>query len=153
MNCVKITVGLLMCCAASAAYSQDCRTVLGRQSADVASLRQVEEKWNDAFVHGHSDYLECLLAPDYISVSPIGTHDRGWELEHARKNQGSTAPIPETPGMIFEVHGNTGVMRLFKPASSDGKQPAQYMADIFAFQEGAWRAVYSQHTPVEAGNN
>ncbi|HEY1731455.1 MAG TPA: hypothetical protein VGG15_06890, partial [Terriglobales bacterium] len=64
-------------------------------------------------------------------------------------NQGSTAPIPDTPGILFEVHGNTGVMRLFKPASADGKQPAQYLADIFAFQDGAWRAVYSQHTPVK----
>jgi hypothetical protein len=136
-------------CVAQSALAQDCHAVLGQQSADVESLGRVEDRWNDAFMHGHVDYLECLLAPDYISVSPMGTHDRVWEIEHARKNQGSTAPIPDTPGILFEVHGNTGVMRLFKPASADGKQPAQYLADIFAFQDGAWRAVYSQHTPVK----
>ena len=146
-------IAIFLCLVAFPGFAQDCHSVLGRQAADTASLQQVEERWNDAFLHGHADYLECLLAADYLSVSPKGTHDRIWELDHARKNQRSTAPIPETPGMIFEVHGNTGVMRLFKPASPDGKQPAQYMADIFAFQEGAWRAVYSQHTLVEAENN
>lgn len=146
-------VAVVLCSAVLMARAEDCGRILGQQSANAESLRQVEAKWNDAFLHGHTDYLECLLAPDYVSVSPLGTHDRVWELEHARKNQGSTAPIPETPGMTFEVHGNTGVMRLFKPASQDGKQPAQYMADIFAFLDGGWRAVYSQHTPVQGGSN
>jgi Domain of unknown function (DUF4440) len=128
--------------------AQDCRSVLGQQSADAASLRQVEDKWDEAFLRGKTEYLECLLAPDYASISPKGTHDRAWELEHASKNKGSSEPITEVPGMTFEVHGNTGVVRLFKPASADGKQPPQYMADIFAFEDGAWRAVYSQHTTV-----
>lgn len=150
---IKTAAAALSFFVAVPGYTQDCHAVLGQQVADTASLQKVEERWNDAFLHGHTDYLECLLAPDYLSISPKGTHDRVWELEHARQNQGSTAPIPETPGMIFEVRGNTGVMRLYKPASPDGKWPAQYMADIFAFEDRAWRAVYSQHTPVEPEKN
>jgi hypothetical protein len=138
----------LFCVFALPGFAQSCGSILGPQTADAASLRKVEDRWNDAFLHGHTDYLECLLAPNFVSVSPIGTHDRAWEIDHARTNKGSSAPIPEITGMIFEIHGNTGVMRLFKPAPADGKQPAQYMADIFAFQDGAWRAVYSQHTSV-----
>jgi hypothetical protein len=144
---------LVLLCSACAvcAYGQDCRSVLGKQSPDAASLRKVEDRWDEAFMRGGTHYLECLLTPDYASVSPVGAHDRAWEIQHAANNRGSTTPIPEVPGMQFEVHGSTGVMRLFKPASADGKQPAQYMADIFAFQDGAWRAVYSQHTPVPSG--
>src|ERR1700744_1309394 len=147
---MKMTIaGLLLCWVSLTVLAQDCHAVLGKTSADVASLRQVEDLWDEAFHRGKTDYLKCLLAPDYSSVSPRGTHDRSWELEHAGANKNSTQPIPQISGMIFEVNGNAGVMRLFKPASADGKQRAQYMADIFAFQDGAWRAVYSQHTPVE----
>lgn len=148
------TALLVLCCAFTLpALAQDCRSILGPQSADAASLKKVEDRWDEAFMRGKVEYLDCLLSPDYASVSPKGTHGRNWELEHARKNQNSQAPVPQIDGMTFEVHGNTGVMRLFKPASADGKQPAQYMADIFAFQDGAWRAVYSQHTPLERNAN
>jgi hypothetical protein len=145
---MKSTLALFLCCVALPLVAQDCRSILGPQSADAASLKKVEDRWNDAFMHGKPDYLDCLLAPEYASISTQGVHDRTWELEHARANKNNPQPIPEIHGMTFEVFGNTGVMRLFKPASDDGKQPAQYMADIFAFQDGTWRAVYSQHTPV-----
>lgn len=146
---MKFFLAFLLCGFALPVFAQDCRTILGPQSADAASLKQVEDRWNDAFMHGKPDYLECLLAPEYVSISPKGAHDRTWELEHARANKSHPQPIPEIHGMTFEVFGNTGVMRLFKPASNDGKQPAQYMADIFSFQNGAWHAIYSQHTPVQ----
>ena len=142
-------VAFLFGACAISAYGQNCRSILGKQSSDAASLKKVEDKWNEAFMRGETDYLECLLAPDYVSVSPAGVYDRTWELQHAASHKGSTEPIPEVQGMQFEIHGNTGVMRLFKPSSADSKQRAQYMADIFAFQDGAWRAVYSQHTPVQ----
>ena len=147
---MKVVIAVLFCLCALPVFGQDCRRVLGEQSPDAASLKRVEDRWNEAFMRGGTEYLECLLAPQYVSVSPAGVHDRAWELEHAGKNKGSSAPIPDVPGMTFEIYGNTGVMRLFKPASADGKQAAQYMADIFAFQDGAWRAVYSQHTPVQS---
>lgn len=142
-------VVMLLFCSAIPGFAQECRTILGHQAPDIASLQRVEDKWNDAFLHGHTDYLECLLAPNYISVSPKGTHDRAWELEHARQNQGSTTPIPQAPGIMFLVHGNTGLMRISKPASPDGKHPADYLSDIFAFENGAWHAVYSQHTTIQ----
>ena len=129
--------------------AQNCRSILGQQSPTVASLKQVEDRWDEAFQHGNTEYLGCLLAPDYASVSPKGSHDREWELEHARKNQGSTTPVLSFPGMTFEVHGTTAIARLLKPASADGKQRASYAADVFAFQDGAWRALYSQHTDME----
>lgn len=130
--------------------AQNCRSILGQQAPDVASLKQVEDRWDEAFLHGNVEYLQCLLSSDYASVSPKGLHDRAWELEHAGKNKGSTTPIPNFPGLTFTVHGTTAIARLLKPASADGKQPASYAADVFAFQDGAWRALYSQHTQVES---
>jgi hypothetical protein len=145
----KIVMALLVCGFALPVLAQDCRSVLGLQTADVASLKRVEREWSDAFMHGKPEYIACLLAPDYASVSPKGVHDLSWEVEHARKNKGSSAPIPDVPGTTYQVHGSTGVVRFFHPA--DGKQPASYGSDIFSFQDGAWRALYSQHTYVESG--
>lgn len=151
---MKPVLIILLCSTfALSAFAEDCRSVLGKQSADAASLRRVEDRWDEAFMRGGTRYLECLLAPDYASISPAGVHDRAWEIQHAANNRESTAPIPQVQGMQFQVHGSTGVMRLFKPASADGKYPAQYMADIFSFHDGAWHAVYSQHTPVGEGRN
>ena len=149
---MKPVLIILLCSTfALSAFAEDCRSVLGKQSADAASLRRVEDRWDEAFMRGGTRYLECLLAPDYASISPAGVHDRAWEIQHAANNRESTAPIPQVQGMQFQVHGSTGVMRLYKPASSDGKHPAQYMADIFSFHDGVWQAVYSQHTPVNDG--
>jgi len=148
----RVVLLLLVCQTALPVLAQDCRKLLGHQSADTASLKRVEDDWDEAFLHGKSEYIQCLLLPDYISVSAKGEHDKAWEIEHARKNKGSSAPVPSFPGMIFTIHGNTAIARLFKPASADGKQPASYAADVFAFQDGAWRAVYSQHTDVRADN-
>ena len=99
-------------------------------------------------MHGKPEYIACLLAPDYASVSPKGVHGLSWEIEHARKNQGSSAPVPDVPGTTYQIYGNTGIVRFFHPA--EGKQPASYGSDIFAFQDGVWRALYSQHTYVES---
>jgi hypothetical protein len=129
--------------------ASDCTRVLGPQTADAVSLQRVEDAWNEAFMRGNADYLECLLVPDFITVTPHGTRDRVWELEHARQNQGSPTPVPHFPGMVFQIEGNTGIARLYKAASADGQHPATHLADVFTFQGGAWRAVYSQHTFVE----
>ncbi len=127
----------------------DCGKVLGAQKADAASLERVEDAWNEAFMRGNTDYLECLLVPDFVTVTPHGKRDRVWELEHARQNRGSTVPIPHFSGTVFQIVGSTGIAKLYKPASADGQHPATQLADVFTFQDGAWRAVYSQHTFVE----
>jgi len=127
----------------------DCVKVLGAQKADAASLERVEDAWNEAFIRGNTDYLECLLVPDFVTVTPHGRRDRAWELEHARQNRGSTAPIPHFSGTVFQIDGSTGIAKLYKPGSADGQHPATQLADVFTFQDGEWRAVYSQHTFVE----
>src|SRR5579863_5194023 len=68
-------------------HAADCAKILGPQTADAASLQRVEDAWNEAFNRGNTDYLECLLVPDFVTVTPHGKRDRAWELEHARQNR------------------------------------------------------------------
>jgi len=145
----RIVCTVLLCVSAMPVFAQDCRKILGPQNADAASLQRVEDAWNEAFMRGNPDYLECLLVPDFVTVTLHGTRERVWELEHARQNRGSTTAIPHFSGTVFQIEGSTGVARLYKPASADGQRPATYLADVFTFQGGTWRAVYSQHTFVE----
>jgi hypothetical protein len=129
--------------------ADDCSKVLGPQAANAASLARVEDAWNEAFMRGNIDYLECLLVPDFVTVTPHGKRDRAWELEHARQNRGSSAPILHFAGTVFQIKGTTGIAKLYKPESADGQHAATQLADVFTFQAGAWRAIYSQHTFVE----
>jgi hypothetical protein len=145
---VRIAIGLVLfgVCVLSAS-AQDCQKLLGQQSADAQSVEKTEHAWTEAFLHGGTAYLGCLLAPDYVSVSAKGVvRDRETIIGFARKNQGKTTPLPNVPEPEIQIYGNTAVVRSDSPAAPDGKYPAMYSSDIFAFQNGAWRAVYSQHT-------
>jgi hypothetical protein len=140
-------VAVLFCSLALAAFAQDCRRVLGQQSADAASIKRVERAWTEAFLHGGTDYLQCLLTQDYVSVSAKGVpHDRSAIIGFAEKNKGKDTPMPSLPDPTIQIYGNTAVVQSDSPAAPDGKYPAMYSSDIFAFQDGAWHAVYSQHT-------
>lgn len=142
-----VTLAVLFCSFALSASAQDCRRVLGQQSADAASIKRVEQAWTDAFLHGGTDYLQCLLTPDYVSVSAKGVpRDRTAIIGFAEKNKGKNTPVPSLPDPTIQIYGNTAVVRSDSPAAADGKYPAMYSSDIFAFQDGAWHAVYSQHT-------
>lgn len=142
-----VPVAVSVCLFTLAAAAQDCRHLLGHQSADAASIKQVEHAWTEAFLHGGTEYLGCLLTPDYVSVSAKGVaRDRATIIGFAEKNKGKNDPLPSPATPTIEIYGNTAVVRSDSPAAPDGKYPAMYSSDIFAFQDGAWHAVYSQHT-------
>lgn len=140
-------VAVLFCSLVGSALAEDCRQLLGQQSADAASIRKTEHLWTEAFLHGGTDYLQCLLTPDYVSVSAKGVaRDRATIIGFAEKNKGKNTPLPAPSEPTIQIYGNTAVVRSDSAAATDGKYPAMYSADIFAFQDGAWHAVYSQHT-------
>jgi hypothetical protein len=128
-------------------HAEDCRQILGRQTPDAESIKRVEQSWSEAFMHGGTDYLQCLLTSDYVSVSAKGVpRDRATIVAMAEKNKGKNTPIPSLPESNIQIYGNTAVVRSDSPAAPDRKYPAMYSSDVFAFQDGAWHAVYSQHT-------
>ena len=74
----RLSILLLAVVSALPLCAADCSKVLGPQQANAASLQRVEDDWNEAFMRGNTDYLECLLVPDYITVTPRGTRVRAW---------------------------------------------------------------------------
>jgi hypothetical protein len=142
---------VLLCAGALPAFAQDCHRILGQQRADAPSIKQVEHAWTEAYMHGGTEYLECLLAPDYVSVSGTGVpRDKATIVGNAKSNAGKTTPLPDLPEPKIQLYGDTAVVQSSVAAAPDGKYPAMYSSDVFAFHDGAWRAIYSQHTAVEA---
>lgn len=151
---MKIIIAALFCSCTLSVFAQDCGRLLGQQRADIASIKQVEHAWTEAFLKGGTEYLQCQLAPDYVSVSAKGVpRDRNTIIDAARKNAGKAAPMPELPEPTIQIYGDAAVVRSATAAAPDGKYPAMYSSDTFAFVNGTWRAVYSQHTAVAAANN
>ena len=155
----RIFCTALLCVGALPLIAQDCHKILGKQRPDAASIKQAEDRWSRAYTQGGTGYLECLLTSDYVSVSAKGVpRDKTTIVNGAQKNaqqnkgknDGKSQTMPDLPEPKIQLYGNTAVVQSSLAADPNGKYPAMYSSDVFAFQDGAWRAIYSQHTPVEA---
>lgn len=107
-----------------------------------AGLRAAEAAWGQAFMAGDADTLEALLLPDYVSVNGKGMARDRMTIEAASKAYAAShpgaKPGPLPPTSTVAVHGGVGLVR------HDG--PAQASVDVFVYDKGRWRALYSQHT-------
>ena len=134
---------------------QDFRRTEAGRGFHQASRRQ----WSQAYTQGGTEYLECLLTSDYVSVSAKGVpRDKATIVSGAQKNaqqnkgknDAKSKTLPDLPEPKIQLYGNTAVVQSSLAADPNGKYPAMYSSDVFAFQDGAWHAIYSQHTPVES---
>lgn len=155
----RIVCTVLLCAGALPLVAQDCRTILGKQKPDVASIKRAEDRWSQAYTQGGTEYLECLLTPDYVSVSAKGVpRDKATIVSGAQKNaqqnkgksEAKSKALPDLPEPKIQLYGNTAVVQSSLATDPNGKYPAMYSSDVFAFTDGAWHAIYSQHTPVES---
>jgi hypothetical protein len=110
----------------------------------VEGVREVENGWNHAFVHGDSAYLEALLDPEYVSVGAKGNARPKAEIvalaaKFAQEHPGEVdSPLP--PTSTIRIQGNAAVV------THHGKDNVS--VDVFYFAEGRWHAWYSQHTSI-----
>ena len=83
----RIVCTVLLCVSAVPLVAQDCHKILGKQKPDAASIKQAEDTWSQAYMQGGTEYLECLLTPDYVSVSAKGVpRDKATIVSGAQKN-------------------------------------------------------------------
>jgi hypothetical protein len=123
----------------------------------VASLTAVDNHWTQAEVHGDVAYVAALLAPDYVSVNADGiAHPRSAILASTVKN-GQSDKMARFAATYMKLHpygtsvriqGDTGIVTFY--ALKSGLQKGVLSSDIFAYFDGRWHAVYSQHTLVKA---
>ena len=117
---------------------------LASERRDEASVRAVESRWSEAFITGDAATLDALLDRDYVSVGPTGKSRPKDEIiaiskAYAAKHPGEHAQaLPD--GSTIQL---IGAMALVKARSA-----TDVSIDLFSFDNGKWRARYSQHTAV-----
>ena len=118
-----------------------------------AAVIAVDNHWSQAEIHGDTAFLDQLLLPEYRSVSAHGLAiGKADILERARLNGSSfarrqrivqymqTHPFAEA----VAIRADTALLTFYSPKL--GPQRGIWLANVFLFENGAWRAFYSQHT-------
>ena len=120
-----------------------------------------DDSWSKAEANGDVAYVDHLLMPEYRSVNADGSvHTKDAILGGVRK----VASSPEAAAARAAAtakwrashrHVTTSVISgdmailTFLVADVDGPSKPVSSCDIFVYQDGHWRAIYSQHS--EAG--
>lgn len=115
-------------------------------ATDAAAVRAAEDHWNAAYVTGEADFLNGLLADEYVSVGGTGAdHDKAAILASARAYAAAhpgTAASPMPSSSTIAITGDLAIVR------HHGAKDVS--VDIFQKRGGRWVALYSQHTPLAA---
>lgn len=123
-----------------------------REPATVEGVRQAEARWNEAFLTGDSAGLDRLLDASYVSVSAAGKPRTKAEIiaaaqAYAAEHKGahaSAAASGSTPTSTIRLIGRSAIVR--------HQSAEQLSVDVLYYQNGQWRAAYSQHTAVAPAN-
>ena len=112
-----------------------------------------DEHWGQAEVDGDSQYVENLLLDGYRSIGSggkvttkaqivKGAKDRGKSAEYAKMVTDWKAKHPSEASVT--IFGDTAVLT-WTPTYAGPKPPVN-SSDIFVYRNGAWHAIYSQHS-------
>jgi uncharacterized protein DUF4440 len=124
---------------------------LRNQRKDAATVQHLEDAWSRAFLHGDTQFMSCLLVPEFTEIMRSGALKfRVDELQMTADNRDKNRPIPDLPKASVLLHDNAAVA--YGEVSStgpDGKPRSRRFADFFIWKNGRWHAFFSQQTPVE----
>ena len=136
---------LLACAIAATQLVLAADSVAVNKRPDEAGVRDVENRWSEAFMSGDAATLDALLDADYISTGANGkARDKAQiiklAVDYAKAHPGQHAS-PLAPTSTIRVIGNAAVVQ--------HRNTADTSVDVFYFREGHWHAWYSQHTRLE----
>jgi len=112
-----------------------------------------DEHWGQAEADGDSQYVENLLLDGYRSIGSggkvttkaqivKGAKERGKSAEYAKMVTDWKAKHPSEASVA--IFGDTAVLT-WTPTNA-GSSPPVNSSDIFVYRDGAWHAIYSQHS-------
>ena len=111
---------------------------------DEGSVRAVEGRWNEYEMTGDARSLDALLDPAYVSIATTGKISRKADII-----AGAVAYAATHPGAHGSPLPMTSTVQMLGAAALVRHIGASYLSmDLFAFRNGRWRAIYSQHTAI-----
>jgi hypothetical protein len=123
------------------------QAALKHEHQDAATIQALERAWSVAFLQGDTDFERCLLTPDFTEITRSGAvKTLAEELALAAQNRGKDLPPPPPLQIPVMIHGDVAVAYVAVPRSKDGKRFTVYNADYYIWEDGAWRAYFSQQS-------
>lgn len=121
---------------------------LRNQQKDAATIRRLEMAWTDAYLHGDTRFMSCLLTPDFTEIMRSGELKMlSDELAMAEKNRGQELKTPELPKILVLLHENAAVAYGSTVVKSDdGKTDIRWYSDSYLWKDGRWHAFFAQQT-------
>lgn len=120
------------------------------QARTSAAVVAVDDHWSQAEMSGDTTWLDSMLLPEYRSISADGRIlDKQTLLAHAAKNRGSDKMRKRVEAWLkthptsksVVLRGDVAILSFSDPRTGYVRS-----ADIFVYQDGAWHALYSQHS-------
>jgi hypothetical protein len=142
---------MIMSLAAPPALAAEPRT----QAAVIAA----DEAWGDAEIAGNAAFVDQLLLPGYVSIGADGkvtskativAGARGRTEEARAKLSDQVAAWMKAHPMRAEVMIADDTAILKWVSAKPGAGGAVSSCDIFVYQDGRWRAIYSQHSSASS---
>jgi Domain of unknown function (DUF4440) len=118
-----------------------------------------DEKWGHAEADGDSRYIEDLLLDGYRSIGSGGKVTTKAQIVEGAKKRGKSAEYAKMvadwetkhPSVAHvAIFGDTAVLT-WMPTDA-GPNPPVNSSDIFVYRDGAWHAIYSQHSTAPEKN-
>jgi ketosteroid isomerase-like protein len=125
-----------------------------RVRSDQEILIQLERDWDAALHRADADFIETILADEYIATYPDGSRgDKAKELAlTASFNQAVESSMVDE--FTVKVYGDTAVVWFTQhvTGSSQGRtlEVTYRYVDVFVIRDGRWQCVTSQSTRVTA---
>ncbi len=145
----------LLCCALLAACTVP---VSGLQGLPVKSdqevLIELEEAWNEAFYRKDLDFIEGILADEFIATYDDGSRgDKARELKLVTEfDQQVQSAIPDE--FTVRIFGDTAVvwftLRLVGLRQGQPAEVTLRYTDVWVIRDGMWQCVSTQSTKVSA---
>ena len=138
--------GILIC-------AMPARAQAPREERTAEAVVRADLAWGDAETRGDVAFVSALLLDNYVSVASNGrATTRAEIIESTRRHGGS----PERAALVaawraahptrseVTLSGDTAILKwVSTQAGADGTVSS---VDVFAYTDGRWRALYSQHS-------
>jgi hypothetical protein len=152
----KIFVTLLILAMSTFALAQSGKKMdskpAGANNTEQA-LKDIENKWAAAALKGDSETISAVVADDWSGTNPLGkVQSKSDMIEETKKAKLTKSSVGDMK--VRSLGGNAAVVTgTWSGAGTDGDgkkfETTERWTDIFAKNNGEWKAVSSQSTTVK----
>jgi ketosteroid isomerase-like protein len=141
-------IGIVVCVLAANAATAQPRGV----RSDQQILMQLERDWDRAFLHGDIEFLQNVLAEEFVATYDDGSKgDKAREIKLAQEfNQQVEASSLDD--FTVKIYGETAIVwfsrHLAGPRQGKRVEVHFRFTDVFVLRDGRWQCVSSQSTKL-----